>query len=168
MTKISGAKIMVGARLPPHEVERLNTCAAALNVSVSDFIREAIRQYVAKAAELTPVQPKGPPVKPTPTAPRPFGVHEVTPDELRRMGMTKDLRTLTSDEQVDVQHQAGWLRGNGLAEDMTPKARYDGDMAYLDYLEHRFSESGEPAKIRRVKRVRAHLLTLPPPPNPNV
>lgn len=168
MTKISGAKIMVGARLPPHEVVKLNASAAALNMSVSDFIREAIHQHVAKAAELTPVQPKGPAVKPTPTGPRPYGLHEVTPEELRRIGMTKALRSLDSDEQVDVQEQVGWLRGNGLTKTMTPKARYDGDMAYLDWLESYGSEQGKPALIRRAKQVRAHLLTLPPPPTSNV
>lgn len=151
-TSLSGADLM--------KVERYIT---ASGMSASRFIHKALLAYVQTLPD--PDAAVTPPERPAPNGPEPRHYSNATEEEMQRLGISmQDYALYDMDGQDNCLFQLRWLRGYGILNRIMPKARYDGDMAYLDWAEYNVTQRNNPKALNRLKQVRAHLLTLPLPP----
>lgn len=135
----------------------------ASGLSVSRFLHKAVLAYITTLPD--PEVPTVPLVKPLPHGEEPTHFFQATEEEMRRIGATRaDFAAYDMDGQDKLLLQLRWLRGYGALGGIMPCARYDGDMAYLAWLEDHCLRTDRPKGVATARRIRAHLLNLPDPP----
>lgn len=153
----------LGVSLSGADLAKVDKHIKASGMSVSRFLHQALMAYLPTLPDPDAEKPKL--VRPQPHGQDPGGYLAATEEEQRRLGISReDFAAYDLAGQEMCHHQLLWLRGFGLMGGITPKARYDGDMAYLDWLEQHCKDQGLTKSVLRVQRIRAHLLTLPEPP----
>lgn len=153
--------------LSGNDLMKVERYIKASGISASRFIHKALLAYVQTLPD--PDAPVAPLVRPAPNGPEPTHYSNATDEEMERLGISmQDYALYDMDGQDNCLFQLRWLRGHGLLNRIVPKARYDGDTAYLDWAEQSATQRNNLKAVQHLKRVRAHLLTLPPPPTSNV